>query len=257
MRGLFIFVCLLSSVSLDCKDTSMAAACDHHRGGPTPIQSLPGCNPSDIDFCYESRVEKFSSTAHRYLWCIENRSDSTGAEFHWGNGTVEDLYFGAVVNPGPPKAFTGTNSRGFDSDLRILKYSELNSSQWRSINPQPQTISPRNIGEKLWVPSLIKKVQGVAQDPRLEDYKGPDGLIDIVRLSQNAELFRRFLASQEKGISFIFSSVATVPTSTRGVRTRIRRLAGCATPTSSAGHAGATANPKLTFHLDHSAGADQ
>src|SRR5262249_36546516 len=35
------------------------------------------------------------------------------------------------------------------------------------------------------------------------------------------------------------------------------QLAGCATPTGSAGHAGATANLKLTFHLDHSAGADQ
>src|SRR5262245_57339307 len=45
-------------------------------------------------------------------------------------------------------------------------------------------------------------------------------------------------------------------TSTRGVYARIRRVAGCATPTGSAGHAGATANLKLTFHLDHSAGAD-
>src|SRR6266446_1596223 len=45
-------------------------------------------------------------------------------------------------------------------------------------------------------------------------------------------------------------------TSTRGVRARIRRVAGCATPTGSAGHAGATANLKLTFHPDHSAGAD-
>src|SRR5262249_35372544 len=33
-------------------------------------------------------------------------------------------------------------------------------------------------------------------------------------------------------------------------------VAGCAMPTGSAGHAGATANLKLTFHLDHSAGAD-
>ena len=46
-------------------------------------------------------------------------------------------------------------------------------------------------------------------------------------------------------------------TSTRGVRACIRRVAGCATPTGSAGHAGATANLKLTFHLDHrSAGTD-
>src|SRR5262249_55459875 len=35
-----------------------------------------------------------------------------------------------------------------------------------------------------------------------------------------------------------------------------RRVAGCATPTSSAGHAGAKANLKLTFRLDHSVGAD-
>ena len=34
-------------------------------------------------------------------------------------------------------------------------------------------------------------------------------------------------------------------------------MAGCAPPTGSAGHAGATANLKLTFHLDHSAGASQ
>jgi hypothetical protein len=39
----------------------------------------------------------------------------------------------------------------------------------------------------------------------------------------------------------------------------IRRVAGCATSTGSAGHApaGATANSKLTFHPDHSVGADQ
>jgi hypothetical protein len=46
-------------------------------------------------------------------------------------------------------------------------------------------------------------------------------------------------------------------TSTRGVRARIRRVAGCATQTGSAGHAGETANLKRTFHLDHSAGADE
>jgi len=32
------------------------------------------------------------------------------------------------------------------------------------------------------------------------------------------------------------------------------RVAGCATPTGSTGHAGATANLKLTFQSDHSAG---
>src|SRR5438105_370476 len=46
-------------------------------------------------------------------------------------------------------------------------------------------------------------------------------------------------------------------TSTRGVRACIRRVSGCATPTSSAGHSSAIANLKLAFHLGHSATADQ
>src|SRR5215210_4156916 len=42
------------------------------------------------------------------------------------------------------------------------------------------------------------------------------------------------------------------------VRAGARRMAGCATPTSFAGHApaGAKTNPKLTFQPDHQAGAD-
>src|SRR5262249_54584789 len=46
-------------------------------------------------------------------------------------------------------------------------------------------------------------------------------------------------------------------TGTGGIRARLRRVAGCAIPSGSAGHAGETANLKLTFHLDHSEGADQ
>src|SRR5262249_13532533 len=44
--------------------------------------------------------------------------------------------------------------------------------------------------------------------------------------------------------------------STGGIRPYLRRVAGCATPTGSAAHAGETANLKLTFHLDHAPGAD-
>src|ERR1700726_5209153 len=44
-----------------------------------------------------------------------------------------------------------------------------------------------------------------------------------------------------------------------GVRASARRMAGCATPPSSAGHAsaGAKTRPKLTFKPDHQSGADQ
>src|SRR5215472_14057090 len=53
------------------------------------------------------------------------------------------------------------------------------------------------------------------------------------------------------------ASIGYKPPAPEGIHARIRRVAGCATPTGSAGHAGATANLKLTFHPDHSAGADQ
>jgi hypothetical protein len=46
-------------------------------------------------------------------------------------------------------------------------------------------------------------------------------------------------------------------TNTSGRRARILRMAGCATPTGSASHAGVTANSQLTFHLDHPMQADQ
>ena len=46
-------------------------------------------------------------------------------------------------------------------------------------------------------------------------------------------------------------------TCTRGLRARIIRVAGCAKPTGSAGHAGATASSKLTFRLDHPIQAGQ
>jgi hypothetical protein len=42
-----------------------------------------------------------------------------------------------------------------------------------------------------------------------------------------------------------------------GVRACLRSVAACATSTGFAGHAGATANLKLTFHPDHSVGANQ
>src|SRR5262245_14368250 len=43
---------------------------------------------------------------------------------------------------------------------------------------------------------------------------------------------------------------------TGGVHTGLRRVAGCATSTGLAGHAGATASLKLTFEVGHSVGAN-
>ena len=50
------------------------------------------------------------------------------------------------------------------------------------------------------------------------------------------------------------ASIGNKPPSPAVFRARISRVAGCVTPTGSAGHAGATANLELTFHPDRSAG---
>jgi transposase InsO family protein len=52
------------------------------------------------------------------------------------------------------------------------------------------------------------------------------------------------------------ASLGYKPPAPEVFRGRLRRVAGCATSTGFAGHAGATANLKLTFHPDHSVGAN-
>jgi membrane protein YqaA with SNARE-associated domain len=87
----------------------------------------------------------------------------------------------------------------------------------------------------------------------------------FLKIGPGALLFVKFIP----GLSNITVSLAGVTgvrliacltrlqaTSTRGVRDHIRRVAGCATSTGFAGHAGATANLKLTFHPDRSVGAN-
>src|SRR5262249_31404480 len=71
------------------------------------------------------------------------------------------------------------------------------------------------------------------------------------------------LADSLKRSHFRFRNIKTYriawvqAASTGGICSCLRRVASCATPTGSAGHASATASLKLTFHLDHSVGANQ
>ena len=73
------------------------------------------------------------------------------------------------------------------------------------------------------------------------------GLLHATR-SQNRH--RELAPSLQRRSAACFSRLQT--TSTGGLRARAHSVAGCATSTSSAGHAGATAIFQLTFHLGHS-----
>jgi transposase InsO family protein len=61
---------------------------------------------------------------------------------------------------------------------------------------------------------------------------------------------RRYAASLQCRSAARLSGLQTA--STGGLRSRVRRVSGCATSIGSAGHAGATASTELSFHLDHS-----
>src|SRR5262249_30689999 len=128
-----------------------AAADDCDRNDVILIQNLPGFEPKgqsdSVAFNYESREEKFSSTAHRYIWCIENK-DSVPARFLWGTKGVEDLYFDSVIIPAQMKPVIRTDTSGGDRDLRILKHQTLSApsnpntqnpsspTNWHTISPQ-------------------------------------------------------------------------------------------------------------------------
>jgi hypothetical protein len=77
--------------------------------------------------------------------------------------------------------------------------------------------------------------------------------IGVTEVDHHRELA---MPSQHGPAACVSGLSATGP---RGVRARLRRLAGCATPTGSAGQApaGAKTDPQLTFNPDHPMGADQ
>jgi two-component system NtrC family sensor kinase len=76
--------------------------------------------------------------------------------------------------------------------------------------------------------------------------------IENVRLFDEIQDKNQQLAEASQNKSQFLSSMSHE----LGVCARRRRVAGCATPSGYAGHAGETAHLKLIFHLDHSAGAD-
>src|SRR4051794_41430789 len=78
---------------------------------------------------------------------------------------------------------------------------------------------------------------------------------DLLHAARGADRHRELAPSLQCGSPACLNRLPG--SSPGGVRSRARRMAGCATPTSSAGHApaGATSNPKLAFKSDHQVGA--
>ena len=77
-----------------------------------------------------------------------------------------------------------------------------------------------------------------------------DELRDLLHAAGSSDHHRKLAASLQHRPPACLSRLQA--TRTGGLRAGIIRVAGCATPTGSAGHAGVTASSQLTFHLDHS-----
>ena len=80
---------------------------------------------------------------------------------------------------------------------------------------------------------------------------------DLLHAARGSDRHRELAAPLQRDSPACFAWLSR--SGTGGVRAELHRVAGCATPASSAGHApaGAETGAKLTFQPDHSVGADQ
>jgi hypothetical protein len=160
------------------------------------MDKRPGHNSIGLEFAYESRIEKFSGYAHKFVWCITNNS-ALPATFRWGTSKEESKYFGLLVLPQEPKDNWLTDSTGVELHNRIIKFMPSDSTTWQSISPQTYHVRESNLSD----PSLLSTSGGFQRiqfqfdlkDSRIAEYLKPNGVADLPTLSTNPVLFVEFL----------------------------------------------------------------
>jgi len=116
-------VFLLGLVWFGLAPWSVLAAGDCGWSPDKTIDGRDGERPAgSADFKFDSRVEKFSSTADKYFWCIENRHQYFVTVFRWGNKNNDQLYYSNFVEPRKAVPTSGTFSLGHLIDITFLKF---------------------------------------------------------------------------------------------------------------------------------------
>jgi hypothetical protein len=173
----------------------------------------PGQNSIGLEFAYESRFEKFSPYAHKFVWCITNKL-ALPAMFHWGTSKEESKYFGLLVLPQQPKDNWLTDSTGAQLDNRIIKFMPSDSATWQSISPQTYHVRESSLNNRslLSTSESFQRVQ-VQFDLKesMTEYLTPDGLVDLAKLSANTPLFVDFLRREGGKVQISQGGVVTVP----------------------------------------------
>jgi hypothetical protein len=173
----------------DC-ERNQALLIDHREGGT---------KAGEVKFLYDSRVEKFSSTARKFAWCIEADSNNQNiAEFHWGDAQHEGKYLNTLIEPGRSALSMTTDTSQKIEGQRTIRFRRKNKSDWGAVTPA--TLSSRNFG---FYSSGLKPIFAQANSPaqpwppELEAYRDQEGLIEIERLSANKSLFLKFLEKEQ------------------------------------------------------------
>lgn len=174
------------------------------------IDKREGTQNGVVSYNYESRVEAYTSTAKRYIWCINNTSKYFVAEFRWG--ADPDLkkdyrYFGGFIEPGKTTPAIRTDSSDIKRALRYIGVRRLDSGHWKTI--KAETIFNSHVGwlrerKEFVSASMIKRVQ----------FRAPLSSIDVTKISENAAEFSAFLR-KVGGLNFENAIIATIPTSAK------------------------------------------
>jgi len=212
-------VFLLGLVWFGLAPWSVLAAGDCGWSPDKTIDGRDGERPAgSADFKFDSRVEKFSSTADKYFWCIENRHQYFVTVFRWGNKNNDQLYYSNFVEPRKAVPTSGTFSLGHLIDIRFLKFKHTyeNETHWKTI--EVETVFPKILG-KINTPSNFGELNARAsfqlaqltQATPYDEYRYLNGQIDVERLSARRDLFDQFIAYEP--IILNTSTIVTIPTS--------------------------------------------
>jgi hypothetical protein len=172
----------------DC-DRNQALLLDHRDGR---------MDAGEVRFSYDSRVEKFSSTARKFAWCIEaDRNNQNIAEFHWGDPQHDGKYLNTLIEPGRGALSTTTDASQKIEGQRTIRFRRKNKPDWGAI--APATLSSRNFGFYSDLKLIFAQANSPAQPwpQELEVYRDQEGLIEIDRLSADKSLFLKFLEKEQ------------------------------------------------------------
>jgi hypothetical protein len=162
-------------------------------------------NAGDVLFSYQSRMEKDSPFAHRFVWCVKASADNQNiSEFHWGDGQNEKKYLNTLIEPGRNGFADTTDDSKKIVGTRTIKFRKKNKPDWGSINSD--TISSQKFGLVSDRPSILLAQFSTSSSDQnwanlnqaLNQYKGEDGLIQIEKLSANKSLLLETLKANQR-----------------------------------------------------------